>query len=247
VDLIDPSSLDIRFIAFKEIRNGDLSGDAKPSSGVNLKQRPDAEPAHRCGGMLAKTRPPTWHARCMDTPPHREVAMRYVVVCVLAMVLSAPLSASAQDEGTTPNLGEPQSEPAQEAPALQLDLDVAGVDVVASSARTVDGYTLKAMERRVQRAKRGLGASVVPFVVGGILMTVGGISYDRFWTSTAPKSCDRMLYAGVGLTVVGAAGMIATGILLGVRKGKLRTLREAASYEGRRRAQWDVERSRLVF
>jgi hypothetical protein len=162
-------------------------------------------------------------------------------------VLSSPLSTSAQDEGSTPNPRQPQSEQAQEAPALQLELDAVGVDVVASSARTSDGYTLNEMERRVQRAKRGLGVSVVPFVVGGIFMTVGTMGTDCFFNSEPPKQCGRMLYAGVGLTAAGAAGMIATGILLGVRKRKLRTLREASSYEGRRRAQWDLGRSRLVF
>jgi len=98
--------------------------------------------------------------------------MKYQVVCVLAALLASPLSASAQEDGSTPNRPQPQSEPAQEAPALQLELDAAGV---------------------------------------------------------------------------GAAAMIATGILLGVRKRKLRTLREAAYREGRRRAQWDLARSRLVF
>jgi hypothetical protein len=173
--------------------------------------------------------------------------MRYLAVCVLAAVLSSPLSAGAQDGGSTPNLRQPQSERAQEAPALQLKLDALGVDAVASSAQTGDGYTLKEMERRVQRAKRGLGVSVVPFVLGGIFMTVGiGGGCLRIFEPEPPQ-CDRMLYAGVGLTAVGGAGMIATGILLGVRKRKLRTLREAASHEGRRGAQWDVKRSRLVF
>lgn len=173
--------------------------------------------------------------------------MRCQVACVLAALSSSPLSASAQDEGSTPKLGQPPSEPAQEAPALQLELDAAGVDVVPSPARTVDGYTLKEMQRRAQRAKRGLGVSVIPIVVGGMMMTVGTVGTKCFFVSEAPKGCDRLLYGGVGVAAVGAAGMIATGILLGVRKRKLRTLREAAYYEGRRRAQWDLARSRLVF
>ncbi|NNE18114.1 MAG: hypothetical protein HKN10_06530 [Myxococcales bacterium] len=173
--------------------------------------------------------------------------MRYQVVCVLAALSSSPLSASAQEEGSTPNRRQPQSEPAQEAPALQLELDPAGVGVVPSPARTGDGYTLKEMERRAQRAKRGLGVSVVPLVAGGMMMTVGTAGTKCFFNSEAQKGCNRLLYGGVGLAALGAAGMIATGILLGVRKRKLRTFREAASYEGRRRAQWDLARSRLVF
>jgi hypothetical protein len=172
--------------------------------------------------------------------------MRCLVVCVLATVLSSPLAASAQGEGSTPNLAQPQPERAQEASALQLKLDADGVDVLASSARTRDGYTLKEMERRVQRAKRGLGVSVVPLAIGGVFMTLGTMGNGCFWNSEPPKRCDRMLYAGVGLAAVGAAGMIAAGILLGVRKRKLRRLEEA-HYGTPHRVQWDLAQSRLVF
>lgn len=79
------------------------------------------------------------------------------------------------------------------------------------------------------------------------MMTVGTAGTKCFFNSETQKGCNRLLYGGVGLAALGAAGMIATGILLGVRKRKLRTLREAASYEGRRRARWDFARSRLVF
>jgi hypothetical protein len=77
------------------------------------------------------------------------------------------------------------------------------------------------------RAKKGLGVSVVPLAIGGIFMTVGTMGNGCFWNSEPPEQCDRMLYAGVGLAAVGAAGMIAAGILLGVRKRKLRRLEEA--------------------
>jgi hypothetical protein len=69
--------------------------------------------------------------------------MRCLGVCVLATALSSPLGASAQGEGSTPTLQQPQPERAQEASALQLKLDTDGVDVLAGSARTRDGYTLK--------------------------------------------------------------------------------------------------------
>ena len=66
--------------------------------------------------------------------------MRYVFgfLCVCGLVGTLPQSVSAQDaeEGTTsePNLQEPAppSEPAPEEPALQLQLDAAGVEVVPS-------------------------------------------------------------------------------------------------------------------
>ncbi|NND29787.1 MAG: hypothetical protein HKN97_14490 [Myxococcales bacterium] len=173
--------------------------------------------------------------------------MRCLAVCVLAVMWSLPLSAGAQDEGSMPDVREPQSETAQEAPALQLELDDAGVDVVPSPARTADGYTLREMERRAQRAKRGLGVAVVPVVAGGVMMIAGTWGSKCGFVAQTSAGCQRLLYGGAGVAAVGAAGMIATGILLGVRKKKLRALREAAQYERRRRVQWDLARSRLVF
>jgi hypothetical protein len=77
--------------------------------------------------------------------------MRYSLI-LLAMTLGAPLtlplSVSAQpaeedspsswqvDEGTS------LEQPAPEEPALQLELDDAGVGVVPPPPRTLDGYTL---------------------------------------------------------------------------------------------------------
>lgn len=117
--------------------------------------------------------------------------MRYQVVCMLAALSSSPLSASAQDQGSTPNQRQPQSEPAQEAPALQLELDAAGVGVVPSPARTGDGYTLKEMEKRAQRAKRGLGVSVVPLFAGGMMMIAGTVGTKCFVFSP-PRSPEGL-------------------------------------------------------
>jgi hypothetical protein len=180
--------------------------------------------------------------------------MVYLVgfVCVLAGLLASPLSVSAQagEERTTsePNLQEPAppSEPAPEEPALQLKLDDAGVDVVPSPPRTADGYTLDEMNVRVRRAGFGLGGSGVAFVIGGVLVA-SGISGECGWGGDVPRErCDRLAYAGAALAGGGAAGMIATGILLGVRKRDRRSLQEAR-YERPRRVQWDFARSQVVF
>jgi hypothetical protein len=183
--------------------------------------------------------------------------MRYVFgfLCVCALGGHLPLSASAQDTeaGTTsePNLQEPapSSEAAPEEPALQLKLDDAGVEVVPSPPRTADGYTLEEMEVRVRRAKIGVGVSAVPIFIGGVLMigAMGDFSVD--FSPPAPeeqKKEERLGRAAAVLAVGGAASMIATGILLGVRKRKLRTFQEVADL-GHRRVQWDLARSRLVF
>ena len=55
-----------------------------------------------------------------------------------------------------------------------------------------------------------------------------------------------LLWGGVALAGIGSVGMIATGILLGVRKRKRRKLHEA-DYGRPRKVQWDLARSRVVF
>jgi hypothetical protein len=180
--------------------------------------------------------------------------MRYFFgfICVCTLGGTLPLSASAQDaeQGTTsePNLQEPapSSEPAPEEPALQLKLDSAGVEVVPSPLRTVDGYTLEEMDVRVRRAKIGIGSSAAAFFVGGMLVAFG-LGGGCSWGGSAEReSCDRLAYAGTALAAGGAVGMIATGILLGVRKRKRLSLQEA-DYGGPRRVQWDLAQSRLAF
>lgn len=181
------------------------------------------------------------------------VVRKLLLIMVLAGLGTWPQSGSAQagKEGTTsePNLKEPSSEPAPEEPAFQLELTPEGVEVVPSPPLTVDTYKLREMEVRAQRAKIWLGVSVIPVVVGvGILVPVGLFGNDCLISpGPTPEMCDRFLYSGMVLGAGGAAAMIATGILLGVRKRKLRRLREAAYYEGPRRVQWDPAASRIVF
>jgi hypothetical protein len=183
--------------------------------------------------------------------------MRYLfrLLCVCALA-ALPQSASAQagEEGATsePNLQEPVpvSEPASEEPALQLKLDAAGVDVAPSPPRTPDGYTLEEMELRVRRAKIGLGSSFAALAVGGMLF---GISYSQFrYGVVCTDPCQEVAWAGVvrvtGVTLMagGFVGMLASGVMLGIRKRGRDSLREA-HYGRPRRVQWDLARSRVVF
>jgi hypothetical protein len=173
--------------------------------------------------------------------------MRYLVGFVVLVALGiSPLSATAQagEEGATsePNL----QEPSPEEPALQLRLDDAGVEVVPSPPPTVDGYTLEEMERRVMLAKLGVGVSAVPIFVGALLAASTAFSPLASRTPEEQTSDRRLQYTGAALAAGGAASMVAMGIVLGVRKRKLRTLQEA-HYGTPRRVQWDPAQSRVVF
>jgi hypothetical protein len=164
--------------------------------------------------------------------------MRYLVgfVFVLAALVASPLSAGAQtgQEGTDsePNLQEPapSSEPAPEEPALQLQLDKSGVEVVPSPPRTPDGYTLEEMDVRVRRAKIGVGVSGLGLVAGAVMgLAVLGASMCPFTipgdTTCPPSWVNPVGNAGLVLGVGGLAGIIASGILLRKRKRDRDSLR----------------------
>jgi hypothetical protein len=137
------------------------------------------------------------------------------------------------------------SEPAPKEPALQLELDDAGVEVAPSPPRTPDGYTLEEMELRVKQAKIGLGASAGIWAFGFALVAAG-LTGDCNTLDATPDRCDPLYFTGSFFTTGGLIGMITSGVLLSKRKRDRRWLRET-HYGAPRRVQWDLARSRLVF
>ena len=179
--------------------------------------------------------------------------MRYLIGFVLLLVAS-PLSASAQvDQGgatSEPNLQEPapSSEPAPEEPALQLQLDDAGVEVVPTPPRTPDGYTLEEVELlRVKRAEIGRTVSVGVVGAGSVMVLVGGLVALAQWgNDKSVDAAEAVVWTGVALVSAGVVGLITTVAILRVRKRKARKFKQA-HHETPRRVQWDLARSRLVF
>ena len=92
---------------------------------------------------------------------------------------------------------------------------------------------LRLAERRVRRNRITLLSAAGATVLGITLAAVSGV----------PDS-DRLADAGALIAISGAAGMIASGIALGVRNGQLQRL-QRSHRPGR--VQWDVAQSRLVF
>jgi len=150
--------------------------------------------------------------------------MRFVLAMVLAGLAALPLGASAQpaEEDSLSSWqvdeGAGLEQPAPEKPALELKLDDAGVDVVPSPPRTVDGYTLEEIELRIRRARIGLLSTTGVFVVGAALSLVGA------GTSSSSSNVyeDPLVVTGLSILVGGTVGMIASGIVLGVRNRELR-------------------------
>jgi predicted phage tail protein len=134
---------------------------------------------------------------------------------------------------------------------LQLKLDDAGVEVTP----TPEGFYIveptgeeeREMELRVNRARIGVGVSAVPLVLGAVIAgAAGAASVNRSFTPSDTSSGHAAVWVGTALVAVGGVSMIATGVLLGVRKRRLRRYEEEHGLQSRR-IQWDSHTSRLVF
>jgi hypothetical protein len=170
--------------------------------------------------------------------------MRYLFgfLCVCALV-ALPLSVGAQDaeEGATaePNLQEPtpSSEPAPEEPALQLNVDDLGVNVVPVG------------EGGGRSPRHGMHpAGIVCLTMTGVTV-VGAVLVGVGMTRPSTGDLNRIFVpvaAGAVLMMVGGVGMIISGVMWGKRTRQERRLQEA-DYGRPRRVQWDPAQSRVVF
>jgi hypothetical protein len=186
--------------------------------------------------------------------------MRYLVgfVLVVASVSPAPdVSAQEGEEGATPrSIGaEPVDETQSDGPSIiaylfipeHLQERVPGHHEKTPPPSKPPPAPLTPQERKVRGAKIGLGVSVGCALTGLIVVGAAGISSAGYIGTNDPgPDITVPLIAGTTIASAGAVSMIATGILLRVRKKELRA-QEQAHHRRRRRAQWDLPRSRLVF
>jgi hypothetical protein len=187
--------------------------------------------------------------------------MRYLVCFVILLgPLAGPLTASAQGDDSG-QAAESADTPRPERGVHRWHPD-AFVDP-ATGATLEDGgkpdfeieYATQskapaprtAQEEKVRRAKIGLSVSIVPVLVGGMMALAASGPIIPFSDgsdgSSSDSGGDAVTYAGAAVAAAGAAAMIATGILLGVRKRKLRESKEATD----RKVRWDLAQSRIMF
>ncbi len=163
----------------------------------------------------------------------KETVLRKLVLgMMLAGIGTLPQGASAQTEE-------------------QVSLKLESSHVAPTPATTSNGYSLEQMDVRVRRARIGLISTAAAAFVG-LPLFLGGIYHQDclfgglFSLEPEAKWCTPVASTGFVLMLGGSVGMIATGILLGVRKGKRRSLQEA-HYGKPRKVQWDLASSRVVF
>jgi hypothetical protein len=176
--------------------------------------------------------------------------MRYLVGLVLARAVTASALSVTAQEGVPSEPSQDESaassQPARAEPALRLKLDAAGVKVTP----TREGFYIvepESTEREprtefrvkpVEPARIGLLSSTVVLALGGMTMGLAFIPDEELGAALA--------WGGVALVSAGLLGMLVSGVVMGVRKRKLRRLREEL-YGAPRGVQWDLMRSRLVF
>lgn len=120
-------------------------------------------------------------------------------------------------------------------------------------APTWEEYRYKRLQASARRSRNALigtsAATAVGFAMGlgfGAKCTeyVTPVGSDRLCTT---RGQEAGLTIGAMMFTGGAVGMLTTGIMLGVRKGKLRRLDDQARVGKSRAVRWDLARSRFVF
>lgn len=117
-----------------------------------------------------------------------------------------------------------------------------------------DMYRRDELRRSVPRTRNALIGTSVSFGVGLALLIpvwAGNHCVTYSTSTTYERVCDTTgkVLTGIGSPLAwgGSLGMIVSGIMLGVRKGKIRRLDERIMLTSDRRLQWDLPTSRLVF
>lgn len=119
---------------------------------------------------------------------------------------------------------------------------------------TYDDYRREELERGVKRSRNALIGLSAAAVVGLPLWIAGGrtqcVSYEDGSGNTQTDCTTAgkvMLGIGYPLAIGGLTGALISGIILGVRKGKLRDLEARTKYSNSKRLHWDPYSSRFVF
>ena len=166
----------------------------------------------------------------------RQIALGTLVFGLVTAALAGRVTA--QDNGVT------DAPPASTAPPAPT---------APPAAQSYDEYKLHQLEESSLRSRNVLIGTAAATVVGAALVfpalanqcitfEFGGNTQIR--CTTAGKV---MLGFGYPLFVGGTIGMLVSGIMLGVRKGKLRRLNDRIAYEKSRAVRWDPASSRFVF
>ena len=161
--------------------------------------------------------------------------MRTSALAALVALLTAAMSGNASaDDEIILWLPEPDPEP-------KLEL-------------SYQDFELQELERKAKRSRNALIGTSVAAAVGLALAIPGASQCESVEVNgessyECTRTGDALIRAGSPLVIGGLTGAVVSGIILGVRKGKIRRLNDsfAASPSKKRAIQWDERKGRVVF
>jgi len=121
-------------------------------------------------------------------------------------------------------------------------------------AKSYDEFRRDELRESSRRSRNALIGTSASTAVGAALLFPGlarqcvKISYSAYDEQLQCTTAGKVLTGfGWPLFVGGVTGAVITGIMFGVRKGKLRRLEHRMAYENSRAIRWDPASSRFVF
>lgn len=119
---------------------------------------------------------------------------------------------------------------------------------------TYEDHKREDLERKARRSRNALIGTSAAAVVGLPLWIAGGrtqcVKFDDGSGNTQTDCTTAgkvMLGIGYPLAIGGLTGALVSGIILGVRKGKLRDLNKSSAHSRTSRVHWDPVSSQFVF
>jgi hypothetical protein len=176
--------------------------------------------------------------------------MKRVALSMLGFALVMGTSfdgAAAQDQIVT-EAPSASSTPAAEAPVVDAPPGEA-----PPLQKSYEEYKRDTLEKSALRSRNALIGTAAATVVGTALVfpALANQCFRFDFAATNNIRCTTagkaMLGIGWPLFFGGMTGVMVTGIMFGVRKGKLRRLDDRMAYEKSRAVRWDPVGSRFVF
>ena len=166
---------------------------------------------------------------------------------------STDASTASPDQGLGDTAAE-STAPAEEELDLQLTPALTLTPESAPGYQlTYEEYKLQELERTALRSRNALIGTSVAAAVGLALVIPAASSQCESVEVAGEKEyqCTRagdvLLRVGSPLVIGGLTGAVVSGIILGVRKGKIRRLNDSFSPTKSRAVRWDERSSRFVF
>ncbi|MEM9728822.1 MAG: hypothetical protein AAF997_09570, partial [Myxococcota bacterium] len=143
--------------------------------------------------------------------------------------------------------------------ADEPDLYALSIDPAPSPQLTYEEFKVQELERKARRSRNALIGTGAAAAFGLIIaIPVAATQCDTVTRSDGKEDyeCssagDALLGVASPFIVGGLTGVVITGIMLGVRKGKLRRLNDGIRYDrngyaGARAFRWDETRGKFVF